>query len=162
QQARVEWNGKEDRSPLAGNVHAGEGTVALDLGNVHVQLRPGNEVVRPPGLGGAIPMNGGDIFDRPDQGKKGYLDEADVRDLRPLRSFGLFGMMDRDGDGKVTEKELRAYIEQTSNLQARASAGCVALVFIDEGRGLFDLLDANHDGRLSVPELRQAPHLLER
>jgi Ca2+-binding EF-hand superfamily protein len=38
----------------------------------------------------------------------------------------------------------------------------VSLVVSDQSRGLFDLLDADRDGRLSVREMRQAPKLLER
>jgi hypothetical protein len=45
-------------------------------------------------------------------------------------------------------------------LQERAGSGCVTLVLRDQSRGLFDLLDADRDGRLSVREMRQAPKLL--
>jgi Ca2+-binding EF-hand superfamily protein len=38
----------------------------------------------------------------------------------------------------------------------------VTLVLSDESRGLFDLLDTDRDGRLSVREMRQAPKLLEK
>jgi Ca2+-binding EF-hand superfamily protein len=70
--------------------------------------------------------------------------------------------MDRDGDGKVSEKELTAYLDQMRDLAARASAGCVTLVLADQSRGLFELLDTDRDGRLSVYEMRQAPKLLAR
>jgi len=160
QPAEVELNGKKGESPLDANVKARDGGVSLDLGVVNVQVRPGPEAVRPHGLEQVHLRVVGDTMDRLDTGKKGYLDEADVRNNGFLR--GAFKMIDRDGDGKVTEKELRAFYQQTGDLQARASACCVSLVFIDEGRGLFDLLDADGDGRLSVRELRQAPKLLDR
>jgi hypothetical protein len=68
--------------------------------------------------------------------------------------------MDRDGDGKVSEQELNAYLDLLGDLQARANMACVSLVVTDESRGLFDLLDANRDGRLSVREMRGAVALL--
>src|SRR5262249_13109869 len=37
---------------------------------------------------------------------------------------------------------------------------CLSMTLASEGKGLFDLLDANSDGRLSVRELRNAPRLL--
>jgi Ca2+-binding EF-hand superfamily protein len=64
----------------------------------------------------------------------------------------LFNLADRDGDGKLYEKELTAYLD----LQAEGSGCSAALSAGDQGRSLFDLLDADHDGRLSVRELRNA------
>jgi Ca2+-binding EF-hand superfamily protein len=75
---------------------------------------------------------------------------------------GHFKMMDRDNDGKVTQKEFVAYFRLMSALQVRATASCVSLVFIDAGRGLFDLLDTDRNGKLTVHEMNQAPKLLER
>jgi len=46
-------------------------------------------------------------------------------------------------------------------LQKRVTAGSVTLSITDQSRGLFDLLDTDRDGRLSVRELRQAPKLLK-
>jgi Ca2+-binding EF-hand superfamily protein len=157
---QVEVTGKKGESPLAVGVKAGDGAVALELGAVTVRLRPGIDVIRPHGLGATHTMRAADIIDRLDEGKKGYVTESDVRGMGYF--YGAFKMMDRDGDGKVTVKELVAFYEQISEFQARASAGCVALVCIEEGRGLFDLLDTDHDGRLSVHEMRQAPKLLDR
>jgi Ca2+-binding EF-hand superfamily protein len=73
---------------------------------------------------------------------------------------GHFRLIDREGKGKVTEKQLVAYVQRMSDLQARATAACVSLVSVEDGRGLFDLLDADHDGQLSVHEMQRAPKLL--
>jgi hypothetical protein len=75
---------------------------------------------------------------------------------------GHFRLIDRDGKDKVTRNELVAYVRKMSDLQARATAACISLVFIEDGRGLFDVLDADHNGRLSVHEMQQAPKLLAR
>src|SRR5262249_8456571 len=65
----------------------------------------------------------------------------------------LFKVMDRDGDGKLYEKEVRAYLDELQDLQGRALAGCVSLTIGDQGRGGFDLVDTNKDGRVSVREM---------
>jgi hypothetical protein len=44
--------------------------------------------------------------------------------------------------------------------QARAVTSGVAVLVSDEGRGLFDLLDRNRDGKLSRREIRAAARLL--
>src|SRR5262245_12946153 len=69
--------------------------------------------------------------------------------------------MDRDRDGKVSEQELNAYLELIADLKMRAQKACATLVFSVESRGIFDLLDANRDGRLSVREMRGAADLLK-
>jgi Ca2+-binding EF-hand superfamily protein len=73
----------------------------------------------------------------------------------------LFKAMDRDGDGKLTEKKVTAYFDHLAELQKRVAAGSVTLTITNQSRGLFDLLDTNRDGRLSVREMRQAPKLLK-
>src|SRR5205085_5648223 len=59
-----------------------------------------------------------------------------------------------------TEKELLAYVEEIEILEARAQAAAVTLRVADQGRGLFDLLDTDRDGRLSLREMRNAAKLL--
>ncbi len=73
----------------------------------------------------------------------------------------VFKMMDRDGDGKVYEKELMAYVDKVEEMQSRATTSCVTLTFADNGRGLFELFDSDRDGRLSLRELKQLPHLVD-
>jgi Ca2+-binding EF-hand superfamily protein len=83
---------------------------------------------------------------------KGHLvlKDLDSPQLQPLRQ--LFGLLDRDGDGKLTEKEVLAYLA----LESAATSSTLLLTIQDHGRNLFQLLDANRDGRLSLRELRTA------
>lgn len=59
---------------------------------------------------------------------------------------------DRDGNGKLERTELDAWLD----LQEHIARGQVLLTVLDGGTGLFELLDTNHDGALSVRELRGA------
>lgn len=63
----------------------------------------------------------------------------------------LLPTADRDGDGKLDRKELDAWLD----LQAQLCRGQVFVTLLDGG-GLFELIDTNHDGALSVRELRTA------
>jgi Ca2+-binding EF-hand superfamily protein len=92
-----------------------------------------------------------------DTDNNGYVDKKEAE--RNVFS-GLFEFIDRDGDGKIFEKEITAYIDQMEALQKKANAGRVTLSVADQGRGLLDLLDTNHDTRLGLRELRNAPHVL--
>lgn len=63
----------------------------------------------------------------------------------------LTPLADRNGDGELDRGDLDAWLD----LQAQVARGQVLLTVLD-GAGLFELLDANHDGALSVRELRGA------
>lgn len=63
----------------------------------------------------------------------------------------LTPIADRNGDGTLDRNEFDAWI----NLQEQIARGQVLLTVLDSG-GLFELLDTNHDGALSVRELRNA------
>jgi len=63
----------------------------------------------------------------------------------------LVPIADQNMDGKLDRKELDAWLD----LQAQIARGQVLLTILD-GAGLFELLDRNHDGALSVRELRGA------
>jgi Ca2+-binding EF-hand superfamily protein len=157
-EAQIELNTEQSSLPEA---RAKDGAVTVNLGAITLRLRPSDDVVRPLGLERWLQGRG--MFDSLDEKRKGHVVEEDtLRPGSPGMFRGHFKLMDRDGDGKVTERELLAYLQEMSSLQARATASCVSLVFIEEGRGLFDLLDTDHDGRLSVHEMQQAPRLLER
>jgi Ca2+-binding EF-hand superfamily protein len=137
-----------------------EGQVVLDLGNTRVDLRLDrgdnrNMLVRPVNDDVLYKMQ----FTNADQDNNGYLDATEARGS-PFFG-GLFQAMDADGDGKLYLKEILAYVESTKELQTKAQNSFAALSWSDQGKGLFDLLDRNNDGRLGVRELRRAGELLD-
>jgi len=62
----------------------------------------------------------------------------------------LLATADRDADGKLSISEFKAWLD----LQEQIARGHVLLTILDHGAGLFELLDVDHDGSLSVRELR--------
>lgn len=64
----------------------------------------------------------------------------------------LLPTADRNGDGKLGQEEFTAWLE----LQEQTAKGHALLSVIDFGNGLFELLDSDHDGSLSLRELRTA------
>jgi len=83
-----------------------------------------------------------------DGDKKGVVEKTKA--MQNPQILMLFDLANRAGDGKLTEKELKDYLD----LQA-AGGNCVTTVQCsDQGRSLFELFDANHDGRLSLRELQ--------
>jgi Ca2+-binding EF-hand superfamily protein len=135
------------------------GRLELDLGVSRIELGTGNG-----SAGGVVVFQVQQQylaqFKAADRDNNGYLDRDEARQS-PVFS-GVFKLMDRDGDGKLFEKEVRAYLDKQKEIQAAAAAGCVTMTVSPQGNGLFDLLDTNHDRRLSVRELRQLPRLLAR
>jgi Ca2+-binding EF-hand superfamily protein len=157
-EARVEV--VRGKAPLTSKVKVRGGLALLDLGKTRVELRGGEEAEYSTGvLGGLIRQQYLALFKAADKDNNGYLDEKEAK-ASPLYA-GAFKAIDRDGDGKVTEKEVMAYLAQYEKIQERAMAGCVSLVLTDSSRGLFDLLDVDRDGRLSVREMRGAVGLLK-
>ena len=59
---------------------------------------------------------------RADAGRDGFLTPAEARRVEFFPA--LFPLLDRDGDGKLTEKEVVAYLDQYQHFQARAKASC--------------------------------------
>src|SRR5262249_12852412 len=64
--------------------------------------------------------------------------------------------------GKLTERELLAYLSEVQDRQAALVATSPALLISDRGTGLFELLDRDRDGQLSLREVREASRLLAR
>jgi Ca2+-binding EF-hand superfamily protein len=89
-------------------------------------------------------------FEAADADGKGTLERRQVADVPALAA--LFSLADRDGDGKLTDKELDAYLD----LHALGAVGFATLAVTDQSLGLFDLLDEDGDGRLSLRELHTA------
>ncbi|HEV3256796.1 MAG TPA: EF-hand domain-containing protein, partial [Gemmataceae bacterium] len=151
---------KDKASPLADAVHTTkEGSVTLSLGNTRIDLHAA-------GRGGQQPITVQQLrqqyvaqFKAADRDNNGYLDMTEAQQSPFFR--GIFKLMDRDGDGKLFEKEMLAYLDAMQELQVKALASCASLSVADQGKGLFDLIDTDHDGRLSVRELRNAVNLVE-
>ncbi len=164
----VSLDGKDDK-PMALEAVSGkpaalaaklriDGQVGLlDLGTTRLELRRGQEKNRADMLASFVMPQLKIQFKQADKDNNGYLDEAEAK-----AAFfdGSFEQMDRDGDGKLYEKEMLDYFDAMREMRKRASNGTATLVLSDQSRGLFDLLDTNRDGRLSVREIKQTPRLL--
>jgi Ca2+-binding EF-hand superfamily protein len=92
------------------------------------------------------------LFTECDTNSDGTLDEKEIATPKaaPFKQMALAA--DRDGDGKLSEKEFTAWLD----LQEQIAKGHVKVSVLDHGAGLFEFLDADHDGSLSVRELRAA------
>jgi Ca2+-binding EF-hand superfamily protein len=133
----------------------GDGAMLLTCGNTRIELRVNGD--RPH----AMPHLRQQYlaqFHAADIGKKGHLTfkDAQVAGYFPTQ----FALLDQNGDGQLTEKELIAYLDQVQERQARALTSVVSVLVSEEGQGLFDLLDRNRDGKLGLREVRGASRLL--
>jgi Ca2+-binding EF-hand superfamily protein len=81
------------------------------------------------------------------------LDKKKIGETPQLQYIlSFFDIADRNGDGILELAELNRFLK----LQSSGRDAQVQINVTDEGRGLFDLIDANHDGRLSMREIRNA------
>jgi Ca2+-binding EF-hand superfamily protein len=136
---------------------SGDGSLILALAGMQVEFRV--NAGRPAQLPGTR-QSYLDRFLAADAGKKGHLT---LKDAQKSGFFpNLFALLDHDGDGKLTERELSVYLDEVQERQARLIAATPALMISERGQGLFELLDRDRDGRLSLRELREAPRLLAR
>jgi Ca2+-binding EF-hand superfamily protein len=136
----------------------GERNLLLDLGNVRLDLRAVGQVMRGPRVVQPLRQRYLAQFKAADRDNNGYLDEQEAMASPFFR--GMFKMMDSDGDGKLFEKEMLAFLDRVLELQLRAQSSCASVNVGENGQGLFDLIDTDHDGRLSVRELRNAAKLV--
>jgi len=99
-------------------------------------------------------------FHELDRDANGYLDMNKVAGDQLFRD--LFTLFDKDGDGKIFEKELLAVVDDLEEVASAAANGMVLIDLNEASRGLFGLIDADGDGKLSIPELRAMAKLVER
>ena len=131
------------------------GAALLDLGNALCDIRPGDSRLTADFASARVLAR--QRFAEADADGDGRLSraEAERSSFAPLRD--LFDVADRDGDGYVSAAEWSAYLD----LEGRLVEAQVLLTILDHGCGLFEFLDADRDGVLSVRELRSAWARLE-
>jgi Ca2+-binding EF-hand superfamily protein len=84
-------------------------------------------------------------------GKDGILSEKKIYQP-PFTFVAVLRLADRNGDNRLSHKELADYLDVQEKFLFRTSY----LTIVDRGASLFEFLDADHDGRLSPRELRTA------
>ena len=134
------------------------GTVMLNLGTIRLEFRA-DATPFSPGEPDRIRERYQFVFKNADLDSNGYIDRSEAERNVFFRNW--FNFIDLDGDGKIYEKELIAFLDQVESLRGKARASISSLEVSDQDQGLFDLLDTNRDGRLSVREMRNAIHLIE-
>jgi Ca2+-binding EF-hand superfamily protein len=132
--------------PLAAKVQRDGGdALAFALGDARIGLSVSDQNFRQfNGIKGFYEQQ----FQMADTDKKGVVDRKKAKTVDFLDQ--IFLLADRDGDGKLTRKELVSYLD----MQVEGSGCQMSLTITDEGRSLFDVLDADGNGQLSVRELR--------
>jgi Ca2+-binding EF-hand superfamily protein len=128
----------------------GDGTAVFTVGNQSIQL----SCYSPPGVYSQAARSSMLAF--PDQGR-GFITEKDIAGPQFQAMRILFDMMDRDLDGKLSRAEFDAF----GALQSSFTRLPLSLVYSAQTPSLFQFLDTNGDGRLSVREVRHAwPRLI--
>jgi Ca2+-binding EF-hand superfamily protein len=160
EKAGVELVQVKDRpSPLAKSVRPSSGgTLLLELGTTQIALGNGDTsgTVR---VVDRLRQQYLAQFRAADKDNNGYLDKTEAEQNPLFRN--IFKTMDRDGDGKLFEKEVVAYLDKMKELQEGAMRSCASLAVKDQGRGLFDMVDTDGDGRLGVREMRRMVQLVD-
>ncbi len=150
---------RDHPSPMAESIRTGrDGTLTLELGSTQLEFGSA-DTSKEPQFALRLRQQYLARFRMADRDNNGYLDEKEARQSPVYRN--VFHMLDRDGDGKLFEKEITSYLDRMKTLQESALSSCASLSVKDQGRGLFDLVDANSDGRLGVREMRQMVKLID-
>src|SRR5262249_50286806 len=111
-----------DGQPAALSVRAEakEGGIHLELGITRFELRGGaGEPTLVRGVNIARQVYAAQ-FQAADKDNNGYLDRQEAEQSPFFRS--TFALMDRDGDGKVFEKEMFAYLDQIQTWQNKVKS----------------------------------------
>jgi Ca2+-binding EF-hand superfamily protein len=125
----------------------------LSLDGVEIDIRTG-----PGSVSRALGMHAfyRQQFQAAASGQNGGLDAKRAEAFPVLAA--LFRLADRDCDGRLTTKEFEAFLA----LHAQGAQSFVTATVSDQSPGLFELLDENGDGRLSLRELHTACQRLQK
>ena len=153
---RAEVLSKADKTPVKVD-KTPSGDISLRLGDLSVQIRRSD-------VGGVF-VNATRLrqiylqtYKAADKGNKGFVTAEDVKNPDPRGAFlsQIFTVADRNGDGQLTEKELTDYLDLVEGIPMCLTG----LTVTEQGSGLFEMLDADGDGRLSIREMRNAAQRL--
>ena len=143
---RILPRGDGKPAPLASGFRiAGGGTAVFTIGNQSIQLA----CYLPRGVYGQTQMP--NVLNFPDTGK-GFVTEKDIGGPQFQSMRVLFDMIDRDADGKLTRRRVRRVLRPATDFTQLP----LSLVYSAQTPSLFQILDVNGDGRLSVREVREA------
>jgi Ca2+-binding EF-hand superfamily protein len=93
-----------------------------------------------------------DRFGDADLDRDGSLSTKEIGQKNHQELKDLLKTADQNGDGNLSQTEINNWLD----LQDQIASGLVLLTFIDYGNGLFEWLDTDHNGALSLVELRTA------
>jgi len=154
---QVEFGGKNKEGTLAavGGKQPVNARLALTVDSIHLELRTDSGQLDEQTTVSRKRLLA--MFADCDVDSNDKLDATELGTPKGTQLKRLAEVADRDGDGKLDRKELTFWLE----LQEQIARGHVVLTILDHGRGLFEFLDANRDGALSVRELRTAHERLK-
>src|SRR5262249_742286 len=129
QQVPVTLAGADGKARLLeGSVTKEGGGLKLTLPDAYFDLRPAQS---PRANNDGIKQYYLQQFKEADVNKKGYLERKLIENNQYQYFLAFFALADRDGDNKLTEKELSAYLD----LQAEGASCLVGISLFDLGRG---------------------------
>lgn len=143
EESSIKTRPRIDGKPVEGFRIGPNGTAVFTIGNQAVQIAC-NALRALPGQ----PVRFG-VLQFPDNGR-GFVTEGDLSGPQLQLMRVLFDLIDRDADGKMSRAEFDAF----SNLQRSFTGLPLSLVYSAQTPSLFQVLDANGDGRLSIREVR--------
>ncbi len=88
-------------------------------------------------------------FNAIDADQNGYLDRKEIAEHQRFERY-LFDAMDANDDNRVFNSEMQDYVKEYTE---PATTTCQVTIF-SMGFGIFQMLDRNSDGRISIRELR--------
>lgn len=145
-------------SPLKVSSNSEGSEVAIDIPNLRLDFVPPS--IKSGAYKSTLSSYYLNRFHDLDGDANGYLDKNEANN--DLLFQNLFSFFDKDGDGKIFEKEVTAALDELEEIALAASNGIVTVDLNEASRGLFGLIDTDGDGKLSLTELRAMPKLVER